>query len=69
MTKVRVLEVLHNSFTELRSPSLASQESGDKIKRLHKKRHFLSAYCKLLVYNIIPIRQGACVIKHYVRVS
>jgi cohesin complex subunit SA-1/2 len=39
------------------------------IESLHKKRHFLSAYCKLIVYNIVPVRHAACVIKHYVKVS
>ncbi|RWS14082.1 cohesin subunit SA-1-like protein [Dinothrombium tinctorium] len=42
-------------------------QSNLKIKKIHKKRHFLSAYSKLVVYNIIPIRQAACVIKHYVK--
>ncbi|RWS24871.1 cohesin subunit SA-1-like protein [Leptotrombidium deliense] len=42
-------------------------QSNVKIEKIHKKRHFLSAYSKLVVYNIIPIRQAACVIKHYVK--
>lgn len=38
-----------------------------RIEILAKKRHFLSAYCKLIVYNVLPVRQAACVIKNFVR--
>lgn len=40
-----------------------------RILSLDTKRHFLAAYCKLIVYNIIPIRHAACVIKNYVKFS
>lgn len=43
------------------------ERESDKIENLHKRRHYLSAYCKLIVYNILPVRQAACVIKNYVR--
>lgn len=39
------------------------------IEILHRRRHFLSAFCKLIVYNVIPIKHAACVIKHYVKVG
>jgi cohesin complex subunit SA-1/2 len=45
----------------------AEGHESEKIETLHKRRHFLSAYCKLIVYNILPVRQAACVIKNYVR--
>lgn len=47
-------------------------EENDEQKRilsLDTKRHFLAAYCKLIVYNIVPIRHAAGVIKHYVKFS
>lgn len=49
-----------------------NDEERDEQKRilsLNTKRHFLAAYCKLIVYNIIPVRHAACIIKHYVKFS
>jgi cohesin complex subunit SA-1/2 len=43
------------------------ERSVEKIEHLAKKRHFLSAYSKLIVYNILPVKAAACVIKNYVR--
>ena len=40
-----------------------------KIEELHKKRNFLAAFCKLVVYNIISIRIAADMFKHYMKVS
>lgn len=48
------------------------QEDGHEetqIEELHKKRNFLAAYCKLIVYNIIPTKAAANIFKHYLRVS
>ncbi|CAG2174230.1 unnamed protein product, partial [Oppiella nova] len=42
-------------------------KTNSGLEALHKKRHFLSAFSKLIVYNIIPGRHAACVIKHYVK--
>ncbi|CAG9087040.1 unnamed protein product [Plutella xylostella] len=38
-----------------------------RIEELHKRRNFLAAYCKLIVYNVIPIRRAADVFKHYIK--
>lgn len=40
-----------------------------KIEELHKKRNFLAAYCKLVVYNCIPVKAAADIFKHYLKVS
>lgn len=54
-----------NSFFHLDATNSANKSN---IEILHKRRHFLSAFCKLIVYNVIPIKHAACVIKHYVKV-
>ncbi|CAG9560865.1 unnamed protein product [Danaus chrysippus] len=38
-----------------------------RIEELHKRRNFLAAYCKLIVYNVAPLRRAADVFKHYIR--
>ncbi|KAL4713106.1 hypothetical protein ACJJTC_004492 [Scirpophaga incertulas] len=38
-----------------------------RIEELHKRRNFLAAYCKLIVYNIAPVRRAADVFKHYIK--
>ncbi|CAI9736491.1 cohesin subunit SA-1 isoform X1 [Octopus vulgaris] len=38
-----------------------------KIEELHKKRNFLAAFCKLVVYNITSIRTAADMFKHYMK--
>ncbi|KAL0822862.1 hypothetical protein ABMA28_004855 [Loxostege sticticalis] len=38
-----------------------------RIEELHKRRNFLAAYCKLIVYNVAPIRRAAEVFKHYIK--
>lgn len=45
-------------------------ESHDetRIEELHKKRNYLAAYCKLVVYNVIPTKAAADIFKHYLRV-
>lgn len=43
------------------------QDEHTKIEELHKRRNFLASFCKLIVYNIISIKQAADVFKHYVR--
>lgn len=40
-----------------------------RLELLHKNRSFLAGYCKLIVYNIIPMSSAVCVIKNYVKVS
>ncbi|XP_077292414.1 stromal antigen isoform X2 [Arctopsyche grandis] len=38
-----------------------------RIEELHKRRNFLAAYCKLIVYNVMPIKRAADIFKHYVK--
>ncbi|XP_049874422.1 cohesin subunit SA-1 [Pectinophora gossypiella] len=38
-----------------------------RIEELHKRRNFLAAYCKLIVYNVAPVRRAADVFKHYIK--
>ena len=42
------------------------QDDHSKIKELHKRRNFLAAFCKLIIYNVLPTKTGADVFKHYV---
>ncbi|CAB0035744.1 unnamed protein product [Trichogramma brassicae] len=42
-------------------------DEHSKIEELHKKRNFLAAYCKLIVYNMIPTKAAADVFKHHVK--
>lgn len=55
----------------INSNGFSSTESHDetRIEELHKKRNYLAAYCKLVVYNVIPIKSAADIFKHYLRVS
>lgn len=45
------------------------EESQDetKIEELHKKRSYLAAYCKLVVYNILPISAASEIFKFYIK--
>jgi len=38
-----------------------------KIEELHKRRNYLASYCKLVVYNVLPIKMAADVFRHYVK--
>ncbi|KAL3847142.1 hypothetical protein ACJMK2_018071 [Sinanodonta woodiana] len=38
-----------------------------KIEELHKRRNFLACFCKLIVYNIVPIKVAAPMFKHYMK--
>ena len=42
------------------------QDDHSKIKELHKRRNFLASFCKLIIYNVLPTKNGADVFKHYV---
>merc|ERR1712025_806974 len=41
-------------------------DDHQKIEELHKRRNFLACYCKLVVYNVLPTKSAAEVLKHYV---
>ncbi|GIY75962.1 cohesin subunit SA-1 [Caerostris extrusa] len=43
------------------------QDEHTKIEELHKRRNFLASFCKLIVYNIISVKQAADIFKHYVK--
>lgn len=39
-----------------------------RIEELHKKRNYLAAYCKLVVYNILPTTAACEIFKFYIKV-
>lgn len=39
-----------------------------RIEELHKKRNYLAAYCKLVVYNILPTTAASEIFKFYIKV-
>ena len=43
-------------------------DENQKIEELHKRRNFLASFCKLIVYNVVPIRQAADMFKYYMKV-
>lgn len=43
------------------------QDEHLKIEELHKRRSYLSSFCKLVVYNVLPIKTAADVFRHYVK--
>jgi cohesin complex subunit SA-1/2 len=38
-----------------------------KVEELHKRRGYLSNFCKLVAYNVLPIQTAADVFRHYVK--
>ena len=44
-------------------------DENQKIEELHKRRNFLASFCKLVVYNVVVIRNAADMFKYYMRVS
>lgn len=65
----RNLQLLLNEFvqTYVFVPQQEGENDEHHIEGLHKRRNFLAAYCKLIVYNIMPTKAGAEVFKHYVK--
>ena len=47
---------------------LDDMDENQKIEELHKRRNFLASFCKLIVYNVVPIRQAADMFKYYMKV-
>jgi len=43
-------------------------DEHSKIEELHKRRNFLASFCKLIVYNMLPVSAAGDVFKHYVKV-
>lgn len=48
---------------------IADAHDETRIEELHKRRNYLAAYCKLIVYNVIPVKAAADIFKHYLRVG
>ena len=46
---------------------LDDMDENQKIEELHKRRNFLASFCKLVVYNVVPIRCAADMFKHYMK--
>ena len=44
-------------------------DENQKIEELHKRRNFLASFCKLVVYNVVNIKNAADMFKYYMRVS
>lgn len=65
----RNLQLLLNEFVQayVFVPEQDSDHDEHRIEELHKRRNFLAAYCKLIVYNIMPTKAAADVFKHYVK--
>ncbi|TKS83482.1 THO complex subunit 2 [Collichthys lucidus] len=42
-------------------------DEASKIEALHKRRNLLSAYCKLIIYNVVEMNTGADIFKQYMR--
>ena len=42
-------------------------DENQKIEELHKRRNFLASFCKLVVYNIVSIRNAADMFKQYMK--
>ncbi|KAF7278077.1 stromal antigen isoform X2 [Rhynchophorus ferrugineus] len=63
------LQQLLNEFVQTFVFVYENENDSDEpqIEELHKKRNFLAAYCKLIVYNIMPTKAGADVFKNYVK--
>ncbi|GBN56119.1 Cohesin subunit SA-1 [Araneus ventricosus] len=66
----RVLQMQLSSFVQKKvfiEDEDDDQDEHTKIEELHKRRNFLASFCKLIVYNIISVKQGADIFKHYVK--
>lgn len=48
--------------------NFADGHDETRIEELHKRRNYLAAYCKLVVYNLLPTQSAADIFKHYLRV-
>jgi cohesin complex subunit SA-1/2 len=42
-------------------------DEENKVEELHKRRSYLGGFCKLVVYNVLPIQTAADVFRHYVK--
>lgn len=65
----RNLQLLLNEFVQnfVFVPEQIADHDEHRIEELHKRRNFLAAYSKLIVYNIMPTKAAADVFQHYVK--
>lgn len=65
----RSLQSLLNEFVQsyVFVPEQNAEHDEHRIEELHKRRNFLAAYSKLIVYNIMPTKTAADIFKHYVK--
>lgn len=65
------IKLNYENFLNFNCENLSLISDGpdeSRIEKLHKRRNFLAAYCKLVVYNMIPVKAAAGIFKHYVKV-
>lgn len=43
------------------------EDENTKFESLHERRTQLAAFCKLVIYNFVPIRAAAPLYKYYIR--
>ena len=59
----------HDTFSKkILFATLEELDEHSKIEELHKRRNFLASFCKLIVYNMMPVQVAGDVFKHYVKV-
>jgi len=66
------LQQLLNVFMQENVFSVDKEDDLDehaRIELLHKRRNYLAQFCKLVVYNVIPVRAASDVFKYYVKVN
>ncbi|KAK9879473.1 hypothetical protein WA026_006542 [Henosepilachna vigintioctopunctata] len=65
----RNLQQLLNEFVQsyVFVPEQIAEHDEHRIEELHKRRNFLAAFSKLIVYNIMPTKVAADVFQHYVK--
>ena len=54
-----------NVFVPEEDQEEENEDDHTKIETLHKRRNFLAAFCKLIVYNVLPTKSAADIFKHY----
>ena len=64
-------DLLINFIKNYVFPSSRYDEVQDetRIEELHKKRSHLAAYCKLVIYNVLPTTAACDIFMHYIKVS
>lgn len=64
---------MHKRLSEFLTDKVFVEDDDDdvdenvKIEELHKRRNFLACFCKLVVYNVIHIKNASEMFKHYMK--